>query len=196
MWWSRAEGGRYSSQSIPLRAAAKSPSVITGISCSTFTQLHRGQGAARPPERFKAEITRVSELTMWKMSQNLILFLQICVSVGKSPNRIKEEDQTSANGAPWDTSRWSGRLGSTGSRERQRKVKVKYCRSVLQDPVLALDTNSHLHPAQQLPSTHPFPIHEPGKLQELELLAWGQRGLWCIPGWIFKHIMDALPLRE
>lgn len=85
-----------------------------GRSCSTFAQLCKGQGTARPQN------TGVSELPAWKMSQNTTLFLQICTSVGKSLDQIKQKEQISADGAPW-----SGRLGAQdkgpGGREGQRK---------------------------------------------------------------------------
>lgn len=71
---------------------------------------------------------------------------------------------------------WGAWDKGPGSRERQRKVKLKDCRSVLQDHVLALDTKSYLQPSSCQTSIY-LPIREPGNLQEQELLALGQRGL-------------------
>lgn len=128
------------------------------------------------------------------MSQNTTLFLQICISAGKSPNRIKEKGQTSANGAPWDTSQRSGRLGSTeqGTGKQRGAEEGQAAKVSCKTTCLLWTQRATSSPASPI---H-FPIPEPRKLQEQELLASGQRGLLCSPGWVFKHHMEALPLMK
>lgn len=62
------------------------------------------------------------------------------------------------------------------SREGQSRVKLKDCRSALQDHMLPLGTESHLQPSGCQTPIH-LHVHEPGPQQEQKPLASAQSGL-------------------